>query len=394
VFGSEYICKLFRKLEPGPNPEVELSRVVTQHGAYSSSPALLGVVEYQTGRQEPAAFATLHRFVPNQGDAWQMTRDVLDRYFERGLSLPPESTTGAAPVVDLAAPLHGSLLDRSLQSMPDGFAQLADVYPAQIRLLGQRTAELHRALAAPTEVELRPEAFTTMYQRSLYESTRTRLKKALAMLRKKRDVFSERERPVVDEILARHGEFTTVLRRMVNTKIDAQRIRTHGDFHLGQVLFTGKDFVIIDFEGEPGRTLAERRFKHCVLRDVAGLVRSLDYAALAALRGGSVRPSDVPRLEPFARAWSAAMSAAFVHSYLMTLAGSGLIPEAPAQVSALLDFYLLDKCLYELDYEFNNRPDWVSIPLYGLLGLMEQKQPASSPPPPSVKELVSPRSSQ
>jgi maltose alpha-D-glucosyltransferase/alpha-amylase len=293
--------------------------------------------------------------------------------------------------MDLAATLHGSLLERSRASMPDAFAQLADVYPAQIRLLGQRTAELHRALAGQTDAEFRPEAFSTMYQRSLYESTRTRLKRTLALLRKKRDAFSERERPVVNELLARQSEFDAILRRLVSTKIDAQRIRTHGDYHLGQVLFTGKDFVIIDFEGEPARTLAERRFKHCALRDVAALVRSLDYAAISALRNGSVRPSDMERLEPYARAWSAAMSAAFVQAYLATLAGSGLVPEVPAQTSSLLDFYLLDKCLYELHYEFNNRPDWVSIPLYGLLGLMEQKHPA--PPPPSVEELVTTGSS-
>jgi maltose alpha-D-glucosyltransferase/alpha-amylase len=390
VFGNEYVCKLFRKLEPGSNPELEISRVLTER-SFAHSPPLLGVIEHQAGRHEPATLATLHRFVPNQGDAWQMTRDVLERFFERCLTLPTDATAGPKPVVDLAATLHGSLLERARETMPDGFARLADVYPAQIRLLGQRTAELHRALAEELEGPFRPEPFTTMYQRSLYESTRTRLKKTLAMLRKKRDLFSERERPVVQELISRHGEFDAVLKRLVTTKMDAQRIRTHGDYHLGQVLFTGKDFVIIDFEGEPGRTLAERRFKHCVLRDVAGLVRSLDYAALSALRSGSVRPSDVERLEPFARAWSAAMSAAFVQCYLATLEGSGLLPEVPANSSALLDFYLLDKCLYELDYEFNNRPDWVSIPLYGLLGLMEQKAPT---PATSVEEIAVPRSAQ
>src|SRR5690606_1350484 len=125
--------------------------------------------------------------------------------------------------------------------------------------------------------------------------------------------------------------------------------RTHGDYHLGQVLFTGKDFMIIDFEGEPGRTLAERRFKHCTLRDVAGLVRSLDYAALSALRDGSVRPGDIERLEPFARAWSSNMSPAFVQAYLATLGEGVLVPSNPTHTSELLDFYLLDKCLYELD---------------------------------------------
>jgi maltose alpha-D-glucosyltransferase/alpha-amylase len=216
-----------------------------------------------------------------------------------------------------------------------------------------------------------------MYQRSLYESTRTRLKRALALLRRQRDALPERERHRADQLLHRQGEFDAVLRRLVDTKIDVLRIRIHGDYHLGQVLFTGKDFIIIDFEGEPGRSLAERRFKHCVLRDVASMVRSLDYAALSALRTGSVRPSDIERLEPWARAWSAWMGAAFVQSYLATLGKNGLVPAGDAHAAALMDFYLLDKCLYELDYEFNNRPDWASIPLFGLVGLLDQNQSAA-----------------
>jgi maltose alpha-D-glucosyltransferase / alpha-amylase len=166
--------------------------------------------------------------------------------------------------------------------------------------------------------------------------------------------------------------------------MEVSRIRIHGDYHLGQVLFTGKDFIIIDFEGEPGRTLAERRFKHSALRDVASMLRSLDYAALSALRGGLVRPSDVEPLEPFARAWSAWMGAAFVHEYLSVVSSGVLVPADDDHISALLDFYLLDKCLYELDYEFNNRPDWVGIPLLGLLGLLEQNQLSTEEPPSEV----------
>ena len=176
---------------------------------------------------------------------------------------------------------------------------------------------------------------------------------------------------VADELIARHGEFDSVLRKLVTTKLDVLKIRIHGDYHLGQVLFTGKDFVIIDFEGEPGRSLAERRFKNCALRDVASMARSLDYAALSALRTGAIRADDVARLEPWARAWSAWMSASFVQAYLATIdSQSRLVPASDSDCSALLDYYLLDKCLYELEYEFNNRPDWISIPLFGLVGLL------------------------
>jgi maltose alpha-D-glucosyltransferase / alpha-amylase len=380
VFGSEYICKMFRKLEIGPNPELEISRVLTEHPDFSNAPSLLGVLEYQSAKQEPAAIATLHRFVANQGDAWGLTRDALETFYERCLALPQHaSPQGQSPdqSTDPAALLAGSLLEKSQASLPKVLAELAEFYPAQVRLLGQRTAELHRALSEPgTAADFTPEPFNTMYQRSLYESTRTRLKRAVAFVRRQRDSLPERERQTADELLGRQGEFDAVLRRMVDTRIDALRIRIHGDYHLGQVLFTGKDFIIIDFEGEPGRTLAERRFKHCSLRDVASMIRSLDYAALSALRTGTVRPSDVERLEPWARAWSAWMSAAFLNSYLSTLGKSGLVPENPAHTAALMDFYLLDKCLYELDYEFNNRPDWVSIPLFGLVGLLEQNQSA------------------
>jgi maltose alpha-D-glucosyltransferase/alpha-amylase len=262
--------------------------------------------------------------------------------------------------------------------MPELLATLADAYPAQIRLLGQRTAELHRALSQDTDdPQFAPEPFNTMYQRSLYESTRTRLKRSMAFLRKQNGALGERERNIASELLDRQSEFDTVLRALVDTKIDAQKIRVHGDYHLGQVLFTGKDFIIIDFEGEPGRTLAERRFKHCPLRDVASMVRSLDYAALSALRTGSTRPSDVEALEDWARAWSAWMSAAFTHGYLAALSShpgdTRLLPQKDANTSLLLDFYLLDKCLYELDYEFNNRPDWVSIPLFGLHSLLSEQ---------------------
>jgi maltose alpha-D-glucosyltransferase/alpha-amylase len=260
-------------------------------------------------------------------------------------------------------------------------ALLADMYPPQVRLLGQRTAELHRALAShPGNPDFAPEPFNTMYQRSLYESTRTRLKRAISTLKKHHQGLAEGARQAADQVIARQGEFDAVLKKMVELRFDALKIRVHGDYHLGQVLFTGKDFIIIDFEGEPGRTLAERRFKHSPLRDVASMIRSLDYAAIAALRTGTIRPVDVERLEPWARTWSAWMAAAFVQSYIANLGVSGLLPSDESHTGALLDFYLLDKCLYELDYEFNNRPDWISIPLLGLVGLLPQAAEVEEPP--------------
>jgi maltose alpha-D-glucosyltransferase/alpha-amylase len=392
LFGSEYICKLLRKQDFGPSPELEIGRFLSARGAFPNAPELLGVLEYHTPKQEPATLATLHRYVAHQGDAWELTRNALERFYEQCLTQPqPPKSQAPRSQPPKSQPFrgqdggheghpghktwsHGSLLQRSRASLPEPLANLAEAYPAQIRLLGQRTAELHQALSQGTDdPQFAPEPFNTMYQRSLYESTRTRLKRSMAFLRKQRGTLAERERQVAEELLDRQAEFDTVLRALVETKVDAQKIRVHGDYHLGQVLFTGKDFIIIDFEGEPGRTLAERRFKHCPLRDVASMVRSLDYAALSALRTGSLRPSDVEPLEDWARAWSTWMSAAFTNGYLSTLGKTPLLPQKDTNTSLLLDFYLLDKCLYELDYEFNNRPDWVAIPLFGLFGLLAQQ---------------------
>jgi maltose alpha-D-glucosyltransferase/alpha-amylase len=386
VFDGEYICKLFRRLDRGINPEIEIGRVLGEQTEFTQSPALLGAIEYQGQRQEAATLATLQRFMPHQSDAWSLTRDALQSFYEKCLALPAgapasEHANGAAPAQQLLphSLLEGSLLDKARSNLPEVFADLAGVYPAEIRLLGQRTAELHRALAASSDPQFTPEPFNTMYQRSLYESTRTRLKRAMAALRRHRPSLSEHEQQTADELLARQGEFDAVLRKLVTGKLDGLKIRVHGDYHLGQVLFTGKDFIIIDFEGEPGRTLAERRFKHCALRDVASMARSLDYAALSALRTGAIRADDVARLEPWARAWSSWMSASFVQAYLSALDRYGsLVPASDADCSALLDYYLLDKCLYELEYEFNNRPDWISIPLFGLVSLLPSSPHAAN----------------
>jgi maltose alpha-D-glucosyltransferase/alpha-amylase len=164
------------------------------------------------------------------------------------------------------------------------------------------------------------------------------------------------------------------LRGVFEKRIEAQRIRCHGDFHLGQVLYTGKDFMIIDFEGEPARPLGERRIKRSPLRDVAGMLRSFDYVTYAAmfrqLEQGNLPPEQVPQVEPWNRFWSRWVSAAYLKSYLATLGPSDLLPRSREGLSTLLDAYLLDKAIYEVGYELNNRPNWLRIPLHGIQQLL------------------------
>jgi maltose alpha-D-glucosyltransferase/alpha-amylase len=250
-------------------------------------------------------------------------------------------------------------------------------YLESARLLGRRTAEVHRALASGTEEAFAPEAFSQLYQRSLYQSMRTQTRRALQLLARRLadlpgDVRHEAERVAgaEDQILAR-------FRKVTDQRITAMRIRCHGDYHLGQVLFTGKDFVLIDFEGEPVRPVTERRIKRSPLQDVAGMIRSLHYASHAAQRGqapgATVASGARPRQElaRWMHVWYSWSAAAFLGSYLDAAGEGRLLPSGREQLETLLNAYLLDKAIYELAYELNNRPDWVKIPLEGILELLD-----------------------
>jgi maltose alpha-D-glucosyltransferase/alpha-amylase len=247
-------------------------------------------------------------------------------------------------------------------------------YLHSAELLGQRTAELHVALATTAGgLAFSPEPFTQLYQRGLYQSMRSQARTTLELLRTQLERLDseaqQQAKRALDHgqsIFARFGE-------LLHDRIDARRIRCHGDYHLGQVLFTGKDFVIIDFEGEPERPVSERRIKASPLRDVAGMLRSFHYVSHAALRGktptlfvGNVAISN----ETWAAFWYVWTSATFLQSYFAHAEPGGFLPSGSTHRRTLLNAYLLEKALYELRYELNNRPDWVKIPLEGILQLV------------------------
>jgi maltose alpha-D-glucosyltransferase/alpha-amylase len=190
------------------------------------------------------------------------------------------------------------------------------------------------------------------------------------LLRSKLPTMTPELHALGESLIKRESEIDRLLERVTRRRIDVIRTRIHGDYHLGQVLWTGEDFLIIDFEGEPGRPLSQRRFKRNPLRDVAGMVRSLRYAAAAELRSGRRRPEDAVRLEAWARAWASWVSAAFLAGYVDRAQGSRLVPPNDADLAMVLEFFLLEKCVYEIGYELNNRPDWLEIPLRGLLELL------------------------
>jgi maltose alpha-D-glucosyltransferase / alpha-amylase len=370
VYGDRLVLKLFRKVDEGVNPDLELGAFLTERAGFPHIPPAAGALEYRREHEEPITLAILQGFVPNQGDAWQYTLESLGRYFEFLLTRPAELKD---------VPFPGKpLLDLMDEEVPPRVAGLVGTYVMSARQLGERTAQMHLALASDTEdPNFAPEPFSAHYQRSLYQSMRNLTSQVFETLRKRLRGLSEDAREEARQVADLEGEILKRFRSILDRKVTAMRIRVHGDFHLGQVLHTGKEFVIIDFEGEPAHSLSSRRIKRSPLRDVAGMLRSFHYAASAPLigkTGGSVlRPEDAAVLEPWARCWNDWVSAIYLKAYADAAAQGSFLPRSREELSAILGVYLLEKSVYELGYELNNRPDWVKLPLRGILQLLEPR---------------------
>ncbi len=331
VFGDQYVMKLIRHLDPGPNPEVEIGQWLTAVRFPRAAP-LVGAVEYRAPGLAPASLLVTHRFVPNEGTAWDHA------------------------LADLAVALDA------------GDPALA-YRPAATRL-GERTGELHVALARDTDnPAFAPEPLTRVDMTALGGQVRQEAEHALALLESRIGTLPPAVFAHAKALLDGREKFAAVLAGAPAMQVRAARTRVHGDYHLGQVLRTADDFLIIDFEGEPARTLAERRAKTSPLKDVAGMLRSFGYAAHAALgQAASARPGDRTRLAAAAAAWEGAACRAFLAGYGAATAGAAFVPAPPA-FDALLNAYLIEKALYELRYELGSRPDWVDIPLQALARL-------------------------
>ncbi|WP_235277374.1 maltose alpha-D-glucosyltransferase [Synechococcus sp. Nb3U1] len=383
VYGNQYILKFYRKIAEGVNPELEIGRYLVQHHAQVQVPKVLGSLEYRRRQGsrglEPAhksiTLAILQEYIPNEGDAWHYTLDSLGQYFETVLIHHQE--------VDPVPVPQGSLLQLSQSALPELAYATIGSYLESVRILAKRTAELHIALAADIEdKDFAPEPFSSLYQRSVYQSMRNLAGQVFPLLTKQIRKLPETEAKLARVVKEQEDEIMSRFRLVLEQKITALRTRCHGDYHLGQVLFTGKDFVIIDFEGEPSRSLGERRLKRFPLRDVAGMLRSFHYAVSMALRqqleSGLINEDNRAAMMRWAQFWHRWVCAGFLAEYLQVASQkdsvppvrSAFLPRNLRELEVLLDAYLLEKAIYELGYELNNRPDWVEIPLRGILQLL------------------------
>ncbi|HEX8678813.1 MAG TPA: putative maltokinase, partial [Chthoniobacterales bacterium] len=355
VFENKFFLKLYRKLEDGVNPDVEVTQFLSERTAFANVPAFAGSIEYRRGKGEPTVVGAMQAAITSEGDAWEMTLDSVSRFYERVLArkadLQSEAVAGGSIVNEL----------------------IGGIYPERAKLLGQRTAELHLALASEQEDKrFVPEPFNAMGQRSVFQNMRAMVRRSWELLGKKLPSLSASVREEAAEVHAAEKQILAAQQRILDRVSGAAKIRIHGDYHLGQVLYTGKDFVILDFEGEPARPLSERKLKRSALRDVAGMMRSYQYAAYSALWQPSTRPEDIPFLERWADRWYRQMSSTFLLSYLKTAAGAPFIPPDEDDLQVMLEAYLLDKAVYEVGYELNNRPDWVVIPIRGIKHILQK----------------------
>jgi maltose alpha-D-glucosyltransferase/alpha-amylase len=344
IFGETLFFKFFRKFERGPHPELEIAQFFSQREHANLVAPYVGALKL-LDREGDGAVAAVAGFVQNQGDGWTLTLDSLARFFDRVLEARTEITDAA--IADL----------------------VGGIYPERARLFGTRTAEMHLALASSDDrPEFSAEAFSTLYQRSLYQGMRGLAGSVLRSLRRHSLLLPEDARADAVQILGSVARIDGIFVRLLEHKISASKIRIHGDFHLGQVLNTGKDFTFIDFEGDPPRPLGERRLKRSPLVDVASMLCSIDEAGAVAL--GHESEADNRRLEPWKQVWVATVSNAFIEGYLAAAGGASFLPANSEQGRILLECFLLENALHHLGYALAHPTESAGIPLKAVLHIL------------------------
>jgi maltose alpha-D-glucosyltransferase / alpha-amylase len=349
LVGETLVIKLFRRLAAGINPEVEIGRFLTDVAGFANSPALLGTVELVEG-EERSSLAVVHEFIGNQGEAWTVTSAYLERFVEEQRLL----ATGDAG---------------------ESSEELA-AYQRLIAQIGLRLAQMQAALASRDDIaDFRPDPITARDISKWIAGIMARATRVRDRLTAQRTALSEPDGAMADQLLDATRNLEETLRGLVPEGLDARKIRTHGDFHLGQVLIAKDDVFIIDFEGEPNRTIAERRAKAPAARDVAGLVRSIDYSTTAALeRAPKSTPEEYDKLARALAVWRDVSAATFVRAYREAMTDARLWPQDPEGSDRLLDLFLIEKGLYEIEYELSHRPQWLRVPLAGILRILAARQ--------------------
>lgn len=368
VYSKKAILKLYRRIEEGSNPDVEINNFLSEETNFKAVPSFLGSIAFQAKGHEPITIACFQEYIPNQGNGWNFSLDAIQSFYDKTLA-------NRNKVNEIILAKESEAKSENPQHKEFLKDLIGEFYLEMIQQLARRTAEFHIALnSKKTKADFLPEPFSILYQRSVYQSMRGNLKRVFSSLsRSLRDLPQELQEDS-NELLKRENEILNIYQKLTNKKINTSKIRIHGDFHLGQVLFTGKDFVLIDFEGEPVKPLSERRLKRSPFRDVAGMMRSFNYVANSSIiKNSSIRLEDSEFLNKCSELWYKEVSSLFLSEYLVGIKDQTFLPKNREEILLLLRCFMLDKAVYELSYELNSRPDWLAIPIKGIKNLLNNK---------------------
>lgn len=343
AFGDALLLKVYRRVEDGAHPEVDLLSALQRKGCASAPPIYSELALARTGAS--AVVSSLSGYISHQGNGWTFTLDALSRYFDRALEsrLDPDSA--------------------------DAMDVIGGVFPERMRGLGQSIAAVHKALAE----SFAPEPFSTLYQRSLYQAMRGQAGRVLRLLRRESEHLSETERALAAAIIKERPAIIRTFDTLLGQRFAAAKTRVHGDLHLGQLLNTGKEFIFIDFEGEASRPIGERALKRCPLIDLASMIRSLDRAAATALRREA--EADREKLAPWAALWTRVMTRTLTDAYFASSDGAPFLPPSAAERGALLDVFVVDRVLHELADELSRKGELTGVALAAANGLIAPASP-------------------
>lgn len=361
TYDSRFLLKLYRKVDLATNPDAELTRFLSEHTDYTHVPAFAGAVELPVGGSA-IMLGVMQEMVERHGDGKTYVIERVNNFIERLLARDRNQIEAILAV------------ERGTLSQPVGFSELpAETQELlgrraaeQARLLGIRIGQMHLALASSLgQKEFAPEDFSLHYQRSLFAGLQPLVRETYQRLQRNLTRLPSELRPDVEWLLAHQNDVLNHFRRIYQKKLDTSKIRIHGSLQLDNILLTGRDIAIRDFGGDPGRSYSERRLKRSPLRDVASMIRSFYYTAYEAfLQSDQVTGGDIrQRLLPYANTWAQFMSGFFVKAYLETVASSALVPAHADDQQLMLETYLLEKAIIDLNDELHHRPDWVRLPL-------------------------------
>ena len=357
-YNNRYFLRIYRKLDPVINPDVEISNYLSKVAKFPYVPTYVGAIKWNM-HSEQLVLGMMQALVENHGDGYNFMLERISNYIERILARDKEALLQHPLLGSLAEPVAYDDLPEIIRSL------MGTTGPEQIKLIGTRTGQMHKALAAGTHLqEFAPEDFSLHYQRSLFSSMQSLVREAYQTKQRNLEMLPNAVRGKAKLLMNRREDILRKLKRIYNKKLDVSKTRIHGNYHLGQILFTGKDIAINDFGGDPIRSYSERRIKRSPLRDVAGIIRSLNYVAYEGfLKTNQVQQGEIESLLPFAQMWHHYMTGFFMSAYLEEVSGTGLVPSDQGDLAMMLDTYMMERAIYDLNTELNNRPAWSIVPL-------------------------------